>query len=89
MGVALMTHVPHDAVLRKPEAAVQRNRKLYNPQIRREMTSVNRYDLDELFPDFRAKLRNFFLRQTLYVLWRMDRRKEFIFSHNLFVPLLF
>ena len=68
MGVALVADVPDNAVLREAEAAVQRNSQLNHAEIRRQVASVDRYNLDELFPDFRAKLRNLFLGKPLYVL---------------------
>ena len=46
MGVALVADVPDNAVLREAEAAVQRNSQLNHAEIRRQVASVDRYNLD-------------------------------------------
>ena len=41
--IALMPHVPHDAIMRRVEAVVQRNREFHHAQIRRQVSARFRY----------------------------------------------
>jgi hypothetical protein len=57
MSIGLMPHIPHDAVLRSVEGAVQRNGQIDNAETRREVSAGFGHHLDDLLPELLGELR--------------------------------
>src|SRR5206468_12151452 len=74
--VALVTHIHHEAVARRVEHAMQRNRQLNYPEIRPEMTASLRKDFDQFIADFLRELWQILFAQGLDVHRRADSTEE-------------
>ena len=88
VGVALVTDVPDDTVLREMKAAVKRHRQLNNTQVRGKMSPVDRNYLDELLPDLGAQSGDLLLGDALDVLGRMNCGEVLILDHTNSVPIV-
>src|SRR5437660_3426095 len=70
--IALVTHIHHEAVARRVEHAMQRNRQLNYPEIRPEMTASLRKDFDQFIADFLRELWQILFAKGLDVGGRTD-----------------
>ena len=70
--VALVTHIHHEAVPRRVEHAMQRNRQLNHAEVRPEVAASLRKHFDQFIADFLRELRQILFPQRLDVRGRMD-----------------
>ena len=74
--VGLMPDVPHDAVVRGFEDAVERERQLDDAEIGRQVPGAPRHGLDDGVPDLSRELQDLRAVQRLQVGRRMDRIEQ-------------
>ena len=74
--VGLVARVEHDAVARRVEDPVQRDRELHHAEVRAEMAAAARYRLDQEVADLSGQLRELLLVQALHVLRATDGLKQ-------------
>jgi hypothetical protein len=72
MGIALMPHIPDDAVLRGVKHQMQGNGKLHHPQVGGQMTPVPADGSDDEQTYFPGKLIQLRKGQTLKILRAMN-----------------
>ena len=56
VGIGLVAHIPHDAVLQKVEVVEERHGEFDGPEVRAEMTAGLRHRGDQEGPDFQGQL---------------------------------
>ena len=74
MGVCLMPHVPHDAVVGRAEHIVQGHGEFYHTEARRQVSGIDREFTDNVRPQFFAERRKLLLWQLAEVFRRVDVR---------------
>ena len=68
-----MPNVPHQPIVRRIEAVMQRNGKLNHAEIRRQMATSFRYRIEHKGAQFFANVFEFFWRVFAQLVWEMNR----------------
>ena len=84
MGIALMTDIKYNLVIRRAEHLMQRNRQLDYPEIRGKMSPVFRNSGNHIFTNFSAQRLQFVLVKLFNILWRID-----MFKKHLLISILY
>ncbi len=72
VGIGLMSHVPHDAVIWRIEGVVQRDGQVHNAQTRCKVPTRLRHHLDDLPADLLRERGQFFPGEGAQVITVMD-----------------
>src|SRR5262249_59601354 len=90
MRIGLMADIPNEAVARRVEQIVERDRQLDNAETRAKVASGHRYGVDGFLPELRSELNEVPLRERPQILRRADfiqqRRGRFRRAADLISP---